>query len=729
MLNKIVCLRINGIVQGVGFRPFIHQLATKYNLNGWVLNDNMGVLLEVQGKELDIILFKKDIILKKPILSIISNISEKTPKDNNIKYTTFIIRDSINNTRMQTFIPYDASICGDCLTELEDPKNSRYEYPFINCTNCGPRYSIINSMPYDRPNTTMGVFKMCFSCNSEYLNIQNRRYHAQPNACAECGPTIELFMNHKNEFFSGNILKKCGDILRNGDILVVKSLTGFHLAVDASNESSIKMLRVKKRRDSKPFAIMVKDIQCAKKYAYVSRREELLLKSEKRPIVILRKKLNNLNILAPNNPSIGIMLPSAPIHYLLLKYSKLESLVMTSANISGYPIIYQNEEAISMLSNISNYILINNRDIHNRLDDSIIKVITSDYVDNLEIIIRRSRGYAPYTLPAGNQLKTILAVGAEMKTTVSLSNDRNIFLSQFIGDLKNKDSIEFHEKTQNLMINLLNKKPEIYACDMHPYFSSENHHINKYYIQHHHAHMAACMIDNKMRNDNVIGVIYDGTGYGIDGSMWGGEVLVGNYSNFRRLAKLKDIGLIAKDKAVKEPFRIAISLLFNTYGDNINDLDMDFLNNLTEIERNIYFKMAKNEINLTNTSSMGRLFDGISALLNICSKIEYEAQAAIELEGLLERDLTASSSYSYSIVKVNGIYELDYRGIIKDIVNELNNNISVKDISRKFHSTIVDMTIAICEKIRTEYRINKVVLSGGVFMNEYLLSNIYRTKK
>lgn len=735
MLEKnttILKLRVLGIVQGVGFRPFIHTLAKKYDLKGWVLNDSNGVLIEVQGRIENLNKFKISILKDKPILSEIDNIIEQVVDDKNRIYDSFSIKNSENSNNMKTVIPYDSAICNDCLKELENIKDRRYEYPFINCTNCGPRYSIIKRMPYDRPCTTMDIFNMCSDCKQEYMDIGNRRYHAQPNACATCGPQLTLFCNKTKEEINNNILEECGKILNKGKILAVKSLTGFHLSIDASNIIAINRLRVKKRRDSKPFAIMVKNLSVAQKYAYISSEEGQLLQSEKRPIVILKKKLreNFFNDLAPHNPNIGIMLPSAPIHYLLLKYSKLEAIVMTSANISGEPIIYKNDEAIHKMKDISDFILLNNRDINTRLDDSIIKLTKFKNGKTAKIIIRRSRGYAPYSIKTNDLLDSLISVGSELKTTVSLSKDNEIFLSQYIGDLKNKESFLFHNELQEKLSMMYDINSKGYVYDMHPYFNSTkfNHHKDKkmYYVQHHHAHMAACMADNKMNNELVIGVIYDGTGFGMDNTIWGGEILIGNYANFRRVSKIRNFKLLGNDKAISEPFRIAISLLYNTFGDDAKNLNIDFIKNLTSLEKNVYFKMAKNNINTSSTSSMGRLFDGVSALFGICKKIEYEAQASIELEGLLSRDLHLVKPFKYGINKVNDLYEVDYAPMIEEIVLELSNDsINLQQLSRKFHSTVIDMTISVCLKISQEYNVNNVVLSGGVFMNEYLLSNIY----
>lgn len=728
-------IKINGIVQGVGFRPFVHRMANKYCFTGWVNNNSEGVFVEVQGDMSNYPAFIDDIKNNTPKLAKITSIEELKPLDLNINYDSFSIKESESNFDTETIIPLDSCICDDCLKELFDKNNRRYHYPFINCTNCGPRYSIIKEMPYDRPMTTMKNFKMCKTCQGEYDDISDRRYHAQPNACEDCGPKLWITDNMGNKINTSEPIKTTIDFLKKGKILAIKSLTGFHLAVDATNHEAVNKLRKLKKRDNKPFAIMVENTEKANKYAHVSENEKAKMNSYQRPILILKKKNDILRSVAPNNPNIGIMLPSAPLHYLLLSIGKFDSLVMTSANISGQPILYKNDDVIDLLDNVIDYVLMHNRDIHNRLDDSIIKLCETVDGDLIEIPIRMSRGYAPYTIKTKGKYQNLIALGAELKTTVALSKKSSIHISPYIGDLKNDEVMEFHTKSRKNLTEMFNAKPDFYIGDMHPNFRSTTkikelqNNLKK--VQHHHAHFASCMIDNNSDNINSIGIIYDGTGYGEDHTIWGGEIFVGNYEKANRVASIKQFKLIGNDKAVKEPHRVAFSLLYETYKEELFDLNIDILNSFSEQEKNVYFKMADKSINTSLTSSMGRLFDGISALLGICSKIEYEAQAAIELEGKLQRNIQQIEPFKYKIIEnSNGLLLFDFRTMVKDIVEHLiEKKYDTEYLARKFHSTIVNYTKEVCEIISNKYDVKNVFLSGGVFMNEYLLCNLYSNLK
>jgi hydrogenase maturation protein HypF len=729
--------RVIGAVQGVGFRPFIYRLATKYQLKGWVLNDSEGVLIEVEGNKNILDDFANEIIINAPNLAKVDSVEKNHTKTKPGSFKNFEIKDSVKQEYSSTIIYPDTYVCNDCLAELFDESNKRFKYPFINCTNCGPRYSIIQDIPYDREKTTMSSFRMCNECQSEYGDVANRRYHAQPNACPICGPILALTDSNGVTIKSSDIIKFCIDKLKEGKIIGIKSIGGFHLAVDAQNDLAINELRKRKKRDTRPFALMAKDILTAKKYAFLSELEKVVMYSKERPVVLVRKKRNRLpESIAPKNPNYGLMLPSAPLHHLLLADRDLPVIVMTSANISGRPIVYKNEDALIELKNIADYFVLNDREIYTRVDDSIVRCISNKkLLTPLILPIRRSRGIAPYPVKLNNKLHRILALGSELKNTIAVSKGYHVFVSQHIGDLKNDCTYNAHTECSAHLKNLFEIEPEIIACDLHPGFRStidalNQHELQVIKIQHHHAHMASCMGENNLKSP-VIGVIFDGTGYGSDGTIWGGEFLVGDYTKFSRIGSIRSFNLLGGDKAVLEPYRIAIDLMIQVFGKDFINYDLAFLKDVSEEQLRVYYIMSTKNIHSPVTSSMGRLFDGISALLNICPKVEYEAQAAIELESLLERDLKLAPPFQYQITDHNNILEIDYRDIIINIISCLNlHKNSINYISRRFHSTIVDMIVKMCTKIRALHNINDVVLSGGVFMNEFILVNsIYMLNK
>ncbi|OCG60489.1 carbamoyltransferase HypF [Gilliamella sp. Nev6-6] len=721
--------RVSGIVQGVGFRPFVHRLAKNYGVNGWVLNDSEGVLIELQSSNDNIALMMNELVSTPPPLARIINITIIDQVDNEC-YQTFSIRKSLQLDHMNTIIPPDSNVCNDCLSEMRDSENIRYRYAFINCTNCGPRYSIIKDMPYDRSQSTMSSFKMCPSCQHEYNNIDDRRYHAQPNACPICGPELELVDHSGKPISTDDIVRFTIKELKEGKIVAIKSLGGFHLVVDASNTSAVKELRKRKKRDAKPFAVMAENVDNINNFATVEFEEKILLESPQRPIVLLQKrKVKFLEDVAPHNPNIGVMLPSAPLHYLLLEDPTMPVLVMTSGNLSGYPIVYDNKTAVEQLGKIADYFILNNRDIHTRVDDSVARIMINEKKDkNQMLFLRRSRGYAPYPIHLAYEVGSITALGAELKTTISLSKDKQVFMSQHIGDLKNDLTFDSHKDCISHLKKLLGIETNAIACDLHPMFRSTRTALNQLntkviQVQHHHAHMASCMAENGLLGQ-TIGVIFDGTGYGTDGSIWGGEFLIGDFENFSRAACLRTIRLIGGDKAIKEPLRIAVSLLTETFGDNFDLLDIPALNLLSEQQRNVFTKMSVQKINSAATSSIGRLFDGVSALMGVCTNVEYEGQAAIELESLLERDLHMVKPFKFRLEDKDGHIEIDYRPMIKEITFALlSTEPNLSEISRCFHSTIVEIIKTVCKQLASKTGCNQIVLSGGVFCNEFILMN------
>ncbi|MEC4288276.1 carbamoyltransferase HypF [Escherichia coli] len=722
--------RICGVVQGVGFRPFVHRLARTYGATGWVLNDSEGVLIELQASGTVIARIMDKLVTEAPPLAKIISTQEVSPTDTRAHYETFSIRKSRDHTSMDTIIPPDTNVCSDCLREISDPDNHRYRYAFTNCTNCGPRYSIILGMPYDRAQSTMRKFPLCPTCEREYNDIEDRRYHAQPNACPVCGPQLQLTDRQGTSVHTDDIVKFAITKLKEGGILAIKSLGGFHLVADACNENAVNELRQRKRRDAKPFAVMVADVESASRIAFIPPCNHKLLESPQRPIVLLYKRNVLLaSTVAPHNPNIGVMLPSTPLQHLLLEDPSLPILIMTSGNISGHPIVFDNDMAIKQLGKIADYFILNNRDIHTRVDDSVVRtVFRNDAITSQLSFLRRSRGYAPYPIHLPYAVDSVIALGAELKNTISIGKGKQVFLSQHIGDLKNNVTFKSHIECIDHLQNLLNVKANVVACDLHPSFRSTRHALENLehqvvQVQHHHAHMASCMAENGL-SGTTLGVIFDGTGYGTDGTIWGGEFLVGDFEKFERAGCLRSMTLPGGDRAVKEPLRVGISLLVETFGEDISTLAVPGLQALQPQQRDIFSKMATRKINTTTTSSMGRLFDGIAALMGVCTQVEYEAQAAIELEAQLQCKLHMTTPFSYIIADVENKLEVDYRPMIRELVQCFSQpGFDMAELSRRFHSTIVDMICEVCKRLVARSGTQQIVLSGGVFCNEFILVN------
>ena len=705
---------VQGIVQGVGFRPFIYNLADSNKLTGFVSNTSKGVTIEVEGPITQIDNFLDNITLKSPPLSLITDISFKEIKP--IKSEIFIIKDSSGDESVSTLISPDIAVCQDCLKELFDPNDRHYHYPFINCTNCGPRYTIIDNIPYDRPCTSMKNFKMCPDCQAEYNDPTNRRFHAQPNACQKCGPQVKLFdSSHKLEDIDDPIVTT-REKLKEGKIVAIKGLGGFHLAVDATNNDMVQKLRKLKGRDEKPFALMVRDLNVAKKYCSISNEEEQILQSHAAPILLL-KILPNCNIadsVAPGNDFLGVMLPYTPLHHIL--FEDLDTpLIMTSANFSEEPISIDNDEAFERLNSIADYFLIHNRDIYLRSDDSV-----AIYLTNKLRYLRRSRGIVPQPVFVKSTGYSVLAVGGELKNTICLLKDDKAFISQHIGDLENIEAFNFFKMTIEHLQRIFDVKPELIVHDMHPqYFSTqwakEHLYIKTIAVQHHHAHLAACMAENQL-TEPVIGIIMDGTGYGTDGTIWGGEILIGDYNNFDRFAHFEQLPLPGGDAAIKAPWRTAVSYLYKTFGDKMPDLSFIDNHDIKPI-----IEMVDKNINSPMTSSCGRLFDAIAAMSGGRQTIHYEAQAAIELMQAFETiDVRL---FSFEIEQKNGKREILIKPIIRSLVRSIQNNESFSKISSRFHTTLIKIFIEIVQDARKEKGINQVILSGGVFQNMILFEH------
>ena len=732
-------LEICGVVQGVGFRPFLFGLAQAHGIFGRVSNTPKGVELIIEGPEDCLDAFILDIPLKTPLLSRITAIDTQVWPVENL--SGFEIVKSRETTDRFTLISPDVSICPDCLAELTDPADRRFEYPFINCTNCGPRYTIIKDIPYDRPKTSMGEFAMCPACQAEYDNPLDRRFHAQPNACPVCGPQIFLTDNKGNPLDEGpaHALDRAAAMLRSGKIVAVKGLGGFHLAADARNESAVAELRRRKLRPDKPFALMAAPDADLFGHVTMDEDEKALLFSYHRPIVLLDKVAPDAPgdglggagsgiapSVAPGSLCLGIMLPYTPLHYLLLKKGP-DILVMTSGNRSGHPLSIDNADALDAFSHIADYFLLHDRDIYFRADDSIARIQHGQ-----PRFIRRSRGYAPLPVDlkpvCGNSLPQVIGLGAGLKSTACLTRDQYGFLSQHIGDLEHPETNEFYDQTIGHMEKILNITPVLAAHDLHPgYYSTrfatqlENRGIPLIGVQHHHAHALSCMAENRLDGE-VLAVTLDGTGLGTDGHIWGGEVLACTFGGFRRLAQLSYLPMPGGDAAVREPWRMAASLLYAAFGPEFLSLDIPWIRAMDLKKLEFLVQMMDRRVNSPLTSSCGRLFDGVSSLLGLCHKISHESQAAMVLETVAGRTATGEP-YPFRMEE-GDIRVLDLMPAVKDIVRELADGAAAADISARFHATVVAAFVRAAVAAKAVTGLDRIVLSGGVFNNNRIFTRM-----
>lgn len=715
-INRIK-ITICGAVQGVGFRPFIYRLATEMDLRGWVINSSSGVFIEAEGKKSILDNFVLRIEKEKPPHSIINSLEFSFLDP--IGFDTFEIRKSEESDEISAFILPDINVCNECLKEMYDPENRRYLYPFINCTNCGPRFSIIESLPYDRPNTSMKIFEMCEQCRAEYEDPQNRRFHAQPIACHDCGPWIELWDEAGNKIVShDNGLKETINHINSGKIIALKGLGGFQLIVDATNGNAVQRLRDRKHREEKPFALMFPTLDSVKAICQVSGFEERLLLSAESPIVLLKHHLKDSNLaenVAPENPNLGIMLPYTPLHHMIMKELD-KPIIATSANLTEEPMVIDEKIALQKLKGIADYFLIHNRPIRRHVDDSIVRVIMGQ-----ELVLRRARGYAPLPISLNaktNIGKSFLAGGAHLKNTVALSSKNNIFISQHIGDLETDEALTTFSEVIDDFAHLYDTHELQPVCDLHPEYLSTKYMKQNYpdviQVQHHQAHIAACRAENQV-SGKAIGISWDGTGYGTDGSIWGGEFFISNDNGFEHIGQLRKFKLPGGDQAVKEPRRSALGLLFEIYGAKLFDKKLKILNLFSKSEINVLKQMLIKNINCPITSSAGRLFDGIAALLNIRSTINFEGQAAMMLE--FSVDMSQESFYPFEIINED-VYIVDWEPILKSILTDIGSGEKREIIAAKFHNTLVEIICTVVEKVG----IDKVVLSGGCFQNIILLS-------
>ena len=711
--------QIRGIVQGVGFRPFVFRTAEIHELGGWIRNDSDGVVLEVQGNPPELEAFIDDVRSKAPSLAQIESVALLEKRENGDSFESFEIQASDASSQAQTLVSPDTGVCGDCLRELFDPGDRRYLYPYINCTNCGPRYTIIRGVPYDRAMTTMSCFPMCDACEAEYRDPRDRRFHAQPVACWDCGPRVWLRDPRDPDGDPADPIDEAAKLLREGAIMAVKGLGGYHLMVDARNEEAVDELRRRKRREEKPFALMSSSFDAVREYAYVEEIEAKLLDSIARPIMLLRRRTRDRIApgVAPGNRNYGVMLAYTPLHHLLLR-GELDTVIATSGNISDEPIAFEDDDALERLAPIADAFLLGNRKIHTRVDDSIAKAIPLDG-ETVVAPLRRARGNTPMPVKAPFQPPSLIAVGPELKNTVCVSRGADLFLSHHIGDLKNAATQRSFEHAIASLRMLLEVEPELIAHDMHPgylstAFAREQDELPTVAVQHHHAHMAACMCEHGL-SEPVLGVIFDGTGYGTDGKIWGGEFLLGDYAGFERVAQLEYCPLPGGDRAVEEPYRVALALLLAAHG-SLEGSELPVVEERSEEERRVLGRMIEQEVNSPLTSSMGRLFDGISALIGVREVAHYDAQAAVELEQMLDPGTAAEQLFEWELHTGESPMRIDPRPLVRELAAALERaEGDTKELSLRFHSTVVEMVRQTCTEVRRRTGIDTVVLQRRRF--------------
>ncbi len=714
--SRRIRLIIRGAVQGVGFRPFVYRLASELGLTGWVLNSAQGVFIEVEGAAETLQQFVQRVETDKPPRAFIQSL-EQTVLDP-VGYTAFEIRHSEESGEKSVLILPDIATCPDCLREVFDPADRRYLYPFTNCTNCGPRYSIIESLPYDRPNTTMKAFAMCPKCREEYENPLDRRFHAQPIACPECGPHLELWDGEGVCLAKHHdALLRAAEAIREGHIVAVKGLGGFHLVVDACHDAAVRRLRERKRREEKPFALMYPSLQMVKAHCVVDEAEERVLRSPESPIVLLRRKEADsvAPSVAPNNPYLGVMLPYTPLHHLLLRELGFP-IVATSGNLSDEPICTDEHEALHRLAGIADLFLVHNRPIARHVDDSVVRVLLGR-----ELVLRRARGYAPLPVLVKEPLPSLLAVGAHLKNTIALSVDRQVFLSQHIGDLETPQALQAFRRVIADVKELWGHQPQAVACDMHPdYLSTQAAHgmgLPVRPVQHHVAHILSCMAENEVEPP-LLGVSWDGTGYGTDGTIWGGEFLIIREQGWERFAHLRPFRLPGGDRAIKEPRRCALGVLYEMLGDDaFHLLEQVF----TEGERRLLRQSLRQGVNAPITTSAGRLFDAVASLTGLRQVVNFEGQAAMELE-FLTHDVHTDETYPFSLCEGTPPHMLDWSPTIQAVLQDIQEGVSPSLIAARFHNTLVEMMVVVARAAGIE----RVALSGGCFQNAYLTGRAVR---
>lgn len=699
---------IRGLVQGVGFRPFIYRVAAEMQMNGTVENRNDGVRILINGTDGQISDFINTVRKSAPPASGIQEISFQ--KVSFCHYDDFQIVKSTSVSEAVTEVSPDIAVCMDCLEDMKTQTNRR-DYPFINCTNCGPRFTIIEDLPYDREKTTMKVFKMCPDCKKEYTDILDRRFHAQPVACEICGPRYTLHLKGKTVSEKSEVLSNLVSMISEGKIVAIKGMGGFFIACDAFNEDTVSRLRILKNREAKPLALMFRDIKTLNNYAYVNEFEKRSLLSHNRPIVLLRQKKDVAPSVNAGFQTLGSMLPYMPLHYLLFERSDLKAIVLTSGNISDEPIIIDNNEAMRTLGEICDGVLVYNRDIHNRTDDSVVAVI-----NGTERVLRRSRGYAPMPVKTSIDVDGMLATGAELVNCFCIGKGHQAIMSQHIGDLKNMETYDFFCESIERHKKLFRFQPRHVVADLHPdYYSTryaEDLGIPLLSVQHHHAHIVSCMGEHRLE-EPVIGVAFDGTGLGDDGNIWGGEFIVCDMKGYKRMSHFEYLPLPGGDMVTYEPWRTAVSMLYKLYGEKISDMELPFLRDIEVTKLQMIVSALRQKINTPLSSGAGRYFDGVSALINLCNNSRFHAEAPMRLESIIVPD--EKGRYDFHSDPV-----LSFATVTEQILSDLTDNVPQGIISARFHNTIIEMVVQTVRKISAQTGLKSVVMSGGSFQNRYL---------
>ncbi|MCD4709748.1 MAG: carbamoyltransferase HypF [Bacteroidales bacterium] len=717
-ISETYRIGIKGLVQGVGFRPFVIRMATGHGLKGWVENRNDGVVVTVNGSERKVTDFRESVVAHAPTAASIESVKmRKIPFE---PFETFEIRESTDVSESITEISPDIAVCRECLDDLKDQPH-RIGYPLINCTHCGPRFTIIRDLPYDRPHTTMAPFRMCPDCRSEYENIMDRRFHAQPVACNRCGPVYRLESTEgSTEDFHEIVTRSC-ELLSGGALLAVKGTGGFHLVCNAFNGEGIDKLRRIKRRDGKPFALMFRNLKEARLYVEIGETEEAELTSWRRPIVLLRRRRELAGGIADGLATLGVMLPYMPFHHLLFEQLETPALVMTSGNFSEEPILISNERIREHFTGYVDGIITYNREILNRVDDSVTAVIR-----NVPMVLRRARGYAPSPIRTGFDLEGILGTGAELAGSFCMGREHLALMSQYIGDLKNLETLEFYQETYERYCRLFRFTPQLVVSDLHPDYLSgrfarklaeENPAIAHISVQHHHAHIASGMLSAGVEGE-VLGFSFDGTGFGTDGHMWGAEVMKADYITFERLFHFEYVPLPGGDKATKEPWRMGISYLHRCFGEDLYDLKIPLIQQFSRQEIGNITGLIRKKINSPMVSSAGRLFDAVAAITGLNYHSTYQAEAPMLLESAI--DLSEKRSYPYGIEAGH----ISFNPLIQGVVEDILHGTSTGTIAAKFHHTLVELILRLSIEIRSDSGLDRIVLGGGTFQNRFLSEKV-----
>lgn len=708
---KNIRIEIKGLVQGVGFRPFVYRTAIKNSISGWVKNGQEGVLIKASGIQENTDHFISALKTDFPPAALIHHFTVQEIRSFYSNGFQIVLSDEQITKDEITQIGPDIAVCPDCLKDMKTQAH-RLEYPFTNCTNCGPRFSIIRDLPYDRERTTMDIFEMCEACRTEYQDSSDRRFHAQPVACLNCGPKYKFISRDSESENLQEVLQLSSELIDDGKIVAIKGIGGFFIACDATNEATVKLLRKKKNREGKPFAVMFRNIETAENYCFLDDQEKKSLSSWQRPIVILRSKSNLPTSVSNGIETVGALLPYMPFHFLLFEHLKTRAIVFTSGNFYNEPILISNSKAEKELSQFCDAVVSYNREIYNRTDDSLLRNIHKK-----PRLIRRSRGFAPNPIYLDLDVNGILATGAELKNTFCLGKGNQAILSQHIGDLTDFETFSFYEQNIDQFKKMFRIQPDLIAADIHPDYLSSIYALNSgipiLRVQHHHAHLASCMAEHGL-DEKVIGISFDGTGLGDDGNIWGSEFFVCDLLEYSRELHFEYIPMPGCDLATEEPWRMAASWLYKAFGDSFTKLNLPFLKNISEEKTEWLFKTIQNKINCPLTSGSGRLFDSVSALLGLCNFSTFEAEAPMRLENIAVGNETGSYPYKLSQV-------IEFSEMFTEIIKDLRLGVDKGIISAKFHNTIFETIAAGAKKLNNKTGLKKVVLGGGTFQNRYLL--------